>query len=382
MYDTDSVRARPRRRRPWWAGLLLAPLCWPAVALAGPADESPAEPAAAEVGAEIVTAGDHPTRAPAHADCGLRMPLYLHRVERGEHLGIIAGRYGVHTDELVALNPSLENPDLIRPGDEIRVCPEIFPRLTKTVEHEVQPGETLTAIAGQYGLSVPDLLEQQGGAITDPNHLRVGQVVTMELDGGLVPDFLPPPPQKRKRSRKSGGKRTRVGTALSPSKHIHIKRPRAAYGTDKTIRLFEQAIGNYTRRHRGAHKVLVGDLSRKGGGKFSPHVSHRTGRDIDLGYVIKGGYQGRTRFGGVTDETLDVAKTWSLIKSFIDTGEVVYVFVDYRIQAKLYEHAKARGMSQRKLDELFQYPRGRKKARGIIRHWPSHRHHFHVRFRG
>ena len=31
-----------------------------------------------------------------------------------------------------------------------------------------------------------------------------------------------------------------------------------------------------------APPIQIGDISRKGGGKFSPHQTHRTGRDVDL----------------------------------------------------------------------------------------------------
>ena len=98
-----------------------------------------------------------------------------------------------------------------------------------------------------------------------------------------------------------------------------------------------------------------------------------------LGYVVRG--SGHTRVGKLSYANVDVARTWALIEAFIDTKQVVYVFVDYRIQEQLYEHARAHGVSQRELDGLFQYPHGRGRAHGIIRHWPNHRHHFHVRFR-
>ncbi|MEM9460975.1 MAG: penicillin-insensitive murein endopeptidase [Myxococcota bacterium] len=317
-----------------------------------------------------VTAGDRPTRAPAHADCDHRMPLYEHRVKAGEHLGLIAGRYGVRYQELVALNEQLADPDLIRPGDVIRVCPEIFPRQVERHEHVVQSGETLGAIAKQYGLSVATLVELQDDALKDPDRLRVGQHLVIERDGGLVADFLPPPPRP-KNQRRSGG-RSRVVEALPPSEHLRIKRPHLAYGTPKTIALVQRAVAQYKRRHRGSPRVVVGDISRKGGGTLRPHLSHRTGRDIDLGYV---------RRAGSATYAVDIPRTWALLQAFIDTRQVVYIFVDYRLQQQLYEHAKSRGVSDKTLDELFQYPRGRGRARGIIRHWPSHKRHFHVRFR-
>ncbi|MCA9711865.1 MAG: penicillin-insensitive murein endopeptidase [Myxococcales bacterium] len=374
MYDGTRKRLRIRRHRPWWTILLALGLGWPTLAAAAEpqdAQESEVEDGDGETTPALVTAGDRPTRAPAHADCGHRMPLYEHTVERGEHLGTIAGRYGVRSHELVALNPQLANPNLIRPGDVIRVCPEIFPRRIDRVEHVVAAGETLGSIAAQHGLTVGELVEQQHGAIRDPNLVRVGQRLVIEKDGGLVADFLPPPPRADKR-RSGGGKRADVSRRLPASEHLRIKHPHLAYGTPKTIELVEQAVAQYKRHHRGAPKVVVGDISRKGGGALRPHVSHQTGRDIDLGYVLRGSEGARS---------IDVPRTWALLRAFLDTQQVVYVFVDYRIQQQLYEHAKAQGVSSRELDELFQYPHGRGRAHGIIRHWPSHQWHFHVRFR-
>jgi LysM repeat protein len=419
MCDTRQDGLRIRRRRPWWAILMTLGVGWPSLAAAGTGQAAtPKAGTAVEIGKgeasargkaapsakaagrgeaasaepdgvdEIeavegagplpVTAGDRPTRAPAHADCGFRMPLYEHTVERGEHLGLIAGRYGVRYGELVALNPQLANPDLIRPGDAIRVCPEIFPRIVQRVEHEVRPGETLSGIAQTYGLGLAALLDQQDGAIADPNHVRAGQRLVLYVDGGLVPDFLPPEPG-RSAPKKVGGARGKVAVALPPSEHVHIRRPRAAYGTPKTIDLVQRAVSQYRRAHKGAPKVVIGDISRKGGGQLHPHASHQTGRDIDLGYVVRG--PGHERVGKLSYARIDVARTWALIEAFIDTKQVVYVFVDYRLQEQLYEHARAQGVPQRELDGLFQYPHGRGRAHGIIRHWPNHRHHFHVRFR-
>ena len=45
-----------------------------------------------------------------------------HRVARGETLWALAGRYGVSLAELVALNPQIKNPNLIRVGEEVRVA--------------------------------------------------------------------------------------------------------------------------------------------------------------------------------------------------------------------------------------------------------------------
>ena len=44
-----------------------------------------------------------------------------HRVVKGETLWLIAKHYGIALAELIALNPQIKNPNLIRVGDEVRV---------------------------------------------------------------------------------------------------------------------------------------------------------------------------------------------------------------------------------------------------------------------
>ena len=145
--------------------------------------------------------------------------------------------------------------------------------------------------------------------------------------------------------------------------------------------MIQSAIANYRKRSKGGPKVHVGDISRKGGGPFPPHSSHQHGRDVDVGFVLKGDHRDTLRFIKANESNLDAMRTYRLIKAFIDTDEVRLVFVDYKVQKILYEYAQSKGVSDDTLEELFQYPRGSKASRGIIRHWKGHSDHFHVRFR-
>ncbi len=325
------------------------------------------------------------TRGAAHPDCTNGVPMWRHAVQAGETLGLVAGRYGVRRQDLVQLN-ELANPNLIKIGAELRVCPEIAPRQRKQVEHVVAPGETLSGIASRHDLSVRELLiRAEGAGVDDPNRVRVGQKLSFWVDDGLVEAFRPPLPKpKKSKARGSrGGKgrrRARVDVQLEASPAVFVKRPRLAYGTSKTIRLLGRVVKQYKRRHAKGPKVLIGNISAKGGGKLHPHLSHRRGVDIDVGYVLKGAAGKKTRFSGVNSSNFDTAKTWSLVKAFLDTKEVRYIFMDYAHQKTLYEYAKSKGVSDDELDELFQYPRGRGRSYGIIRHWRSHKNHFHVRF--
>ena len=57
------------------------------------------------------------------------------------------------------------------------------------------------------------------------------------------------------------------------------------------------------------------------------------------------------------------------------------IFLDYAVQKRLYDFAKARGTPDHALAFLFQYPAGNDAMTGLIRHWPNHANHFHVRFK-
>lgn len=312
------------------------------------------------------------SRARNHKACNYETPLYQHEVVPGEHLGQIAGRYGVRRGSIVKLNASLKkNPNMLRVGQKLRVCPNIAPRERTKITYAVQSGDTFGEIAKKYGLTRNELLRYQRGKLEDPNSLRTGQRLVVWADGGTVAGF-------------GGVDRDtgvlKAGMQLPPGRYYVVKWDAGAWGTSKTIRTIQSAVASYQRRKPGGPKIHIGDISKRGGGKFPPHLSHQHGRDVDIGYVLKGKYAHETRFKSANGDNLDVARTWALIKSFIDTRQIRYIFMDYRVQKQLYEYAKKRGVSEDTLDELFQYPRGRGRTHGMIRHWKGHRNHFHVRF--
>ena len=177
-----------------------------------------------------------------------------------------------------------------------------------------------------------------------------------------------------------------LGTAMSdgvkmpPGPGYVIKTPGHAWGTQRTVALLRDSVRAYARDIDGP-KVRIGDLSLPGGGPFPPHLSHREGRDVDIGYILQGPNKDALYFHNVNDNNLDEPRTWALIEALLATGEVAYIFMDYEIQKRLYAHAESSGVSSDRLRSLFQYPNGRRASRGIIRHWRSHRGHFHVRFR-
>ena len=92
-----------------------------------------------------------------------------HVVQPGDTLGGIAERFGVSLGALEAANPQITNPDLIFPGQLIRIPANV-------VTYVIQPGDILGGIADRFGVSL-GALEAANPQITNPDLINPGQVI-------------------------------------------------------------------------------------------------------------------------------------------------------------------------------------------------------------
>jgi murein DD-endopeptidase MepM/ murein hydrolase activator NlpD len=103
----------------------------------------------------------------------------VHVVQAGETLFAIARQYGVTVDAIVAAN-GLSNPDQIEVGQRLLV-PDVGGDARAgegempVSTYTVQPGDTLTLLARRYGTSAEAL--SQLNRLTNPNLIYVGQVL-------------------------------------------------------------------------------------------------------------------------------------------------------------------------------------------------------------
>ncbi|HEX2687736.1 MAG TPA: penicillin-insensitive murein endopeptidase [Kofleriaceae bacterium] len=172
---------------------------------------------------------------------------------------------------------------------------------------------------------------------------------------------------------------------LPPGDGYHIRRPARSFGTEPTIEFIERAIGNTLDAFPDAHVLAIGDLSAASGGQITEHRSHQSGRDVDIGLFYKeqpAGYP--ASFVHASEDNLDCAATFKLLESFLSTanedGGVQMVFLDFEVQGILYHWAREHGVSERRLERIFQYPHGRGASGGLVHHEPNHDNHMHVRF--
>lgn len=149
--------------------------------------------------------------------------------------------------------------------------------------------------------------------------------------------------------------------------------------TDETIILLLYAIREVMREFPSSVPVVIGALSQPNGGRLKPHKSHRSGRDVDIGYFAVGNRPLKT-FVDLRPHEIDYDKTFYLMAALIATGRVDFIFVNYALQPRFIEAARRLGYDDEQIAYLFQYPKGRKSRTGLIRHARGHLRHFHVRF--
>ncbi len=148
-----------------------------------------------------------------------------------------------------------------------------------------------------------------------------------------------------------------------------------AYGTRETVEFLRAAVKAVNRRYPESPRVHIGHISGPKGGRLSPHRSHQSGRDVDVGFYYVDGEQWYRRG---TKDNLDLARTWALIKAFVTETDVRFILVDHRIQALLRAHAVESGEDPAWVRDLFDGTKG--KSRPLIRHASGHATHMHVRF--
>lgn len=289
----------------------------------------------------------------------------VHVVAAGDTVSAIAASYGVSVADLQSWNRGL-NPDRISVGQNIQIRSG---RPVRELSYTVVQGDILGRIAERNDVTVSELLSWNRGL--DANRIRIGQTIRIFQEG----------PESVSESHGTAANGRLVnGEQLPRHAAYTVRSSRRAWGTNDTITYLMAGYDHIKRVYPNIPRIAIHDLSAEHGGHLTPHRSHQSGRDADIGYYHTGCTRSDCQYRAIRASELNPEYQWELFKYWIDQGTVEYIFVDYTLQEPLYEYAKKKGVSQRTLDRVFQYPRGRHARGGIIRHEPGHRTHFHVRF--
>jgi penicillin-insensitive murein endopeptidase len=132
------------------------------------------------------------------------------------------------------------------------------------------------------------------------------------------------------------------------------------FGRPRLVHALEEAAAGVAQQAPGGAPLFIGDLSARTGGRIPGHDSHRSGRDVDLlflvmtpsgipisspGFVrIEGDGLGLVP-GGKDYVRIDIDREWLLLRSLLTSHEidVQFMFVCHEVEARLIDHARALG---------------------------------------
>jgi len=132
------------------------------------------------------------------------------------------------------------------------------------------------------------------------------------------------------------------------------------FARPRLVHALQAAAATVLQQAPGGAPLSIGDLSAKNGGRIPGHDSHRSGRDVDLLFLVTtpSGVPVRSpgfvKFEGdglarVQDSKdyvrLDVDRVWLLLRTLLTSPEidVQFMFVCHEVEALLIDHARALG---------------------------------------
>lgn len=151
--------------------------------------------------------------------------------------------------------------------------------------------------------------------------------------------------------------RLESGVELKPSPMLRLRRsdgPR--WGLPELVRLVERSAERVGRRFPRS-VLMVGDLSRRGGGQLALHRSHESGRDVDVGFYLvdragepalvthfhRIGWDGRSL--EAPELVFDDARNWLLVLSLLTDPQthVQHIFVAEPLRQRLLAQGRRTG---------------------------------------
>ncbi len=281
----------------------------------------------------------------------------------------------------------------LREGIELRVKANRLPPARYAITHAVADGQTWETIAVDHRVDVRDLKAYNGSSDVDSmTPVELGRELTIWIDPAidwtvfhqLGPAIDPTwfsaiPDTARSHGHPNRGKIRGEPVLLPEIPDLYTRRfDRIAHGSSHAIKTIVTAFATFRHESGYAGEILVGSIARPNGGRFAPHKSHQSGRDVDIRLPMLPWFETTISPGA---EEVDWRAVWALIDAFLATGEVEMIFLDNDLQRPLYYAALSLGATPEELDRIITWPRRDGKGKQLIRHARGHDGHIHVRIK-
>ncbi len=313
-------------------------------------------------------------------------PVWVtHVVVPRETIELLAIRYRSDPGKIRSWN-GLASGAQARPRKKLKILAKRTPPPREFRRYTVTEDDTWGRIGHRFGVDPSDLRAinlHRVGRRLDP-----GEELDIWLDPTIfaaIQSDAPPPgpaaavsPGAYAVGRPHRGKLVNGTRIPQGSDDYELRYPGSSWGTTTSVRSLVTAIHSWreTSGYRG--RLAIGTMSRERGRPIGGHLSHQCGRDVDIRLPLREELkQTLTPLG----RRVDWWALWQLIVALDETGYLGRIFLDYKMQKRLYKAAKEHGISKAERRRIIQFPMGRGSGRGLVRHSPGHDRHFHARFR-
>lgn len=280
-------------------------------------------------------------------------------VQRGQTLEHVAKLHGCSTAAVLRANRL--DTTLVRAGTRV-VIPSCARRVAPSTAPATSDDRARRALAVIDGTTYVETTRTPAPSVAEDRPTGPARSVGVPWDGRLE-----------------------NGRRLPADESYAIRRPHKAFGADHVVEHLRRVVHEVRALHPHVHTLAIGDLSDRDGGQLDRHRSHQSGLDVDVGFYFTRQPERYPAQFVAANSDLDLAATWALVTAFARTAHlptgVQVIYLDHAIQARLYRWARARGTPDDQLAEILQYPRDEDALVGLVRHWPSHADHLHVRFK-
>ena len=104
--------------------------------------------------------------------------MKIHIVKKGDSLFSIAQKYNVSLEEVLQLNPSITNPDVIEVGMKVKIPTSKPGDMEIMHQHVVKQGDSLWKLSKAWGVPLSDMIKANP-QLKNPNVLLTGEVVNI-----------------------------------------------------------------------------------------------------------------------------------------------------------------------------------------------------------
>ncbi|MEZ4452714.1 MAG: penicillin-insensitive murein endopeptidase [Nannocystaceae bacterium] len=308
----------------------------------------------------------------------------VHVVAPRETLIAVATRYRVDHGMIRAWN-GLSRRAKIKAGQRLKIHARRTPPPREELAYTVREGDTWKSIGRAHGVDVVDLRkinkERVRGDLTPGQTLEIWIDPTLyaaiQGDAPATPEAAAILPGGFSVGTPAEGKLVN-GVRVPEHEDYALLYPGSAWGTTYAVRGLVDALHAWRTSTGYRGTLTLGAMSRERGRPIGGHLSHQSGRDVDIRLPLREGLR-----EGLDPLPRRIAwdAVWALVLALESSGSVDRIFLDTRLQKRLYKVAKEAGADRATLRRLIQFPRGSSARRGLVRHSPGHDIHLHVRFR-